>query len=72
MKRTWARGFLTKEWGYSTCVRLWSRRQNGADYELTKEDFKNAESNFKQIRGSLTEDDIIQAFDDGVEVRIFF
>ncbi|KAI0686135.1 hypothetical protein C8Q76DRAFT_761790 [Earliella scabrosa] len=67
VKRTWARGFLTKEWGYSTCVRLWSRRQNGADYELTKEDFKNAESNFKQIRGSLTEDDIIQAFDDGVE-----
>lgn len=68
VRRTWARGILRTQWGIDWCTSIWLRRGKGADYEPTKEEWKDAEARIEEIRSTMTEEDVMSAFDDGDEV----
>ena len=68
VRRTWATGLLNKQWGRNVLLRVWFRKTRGADYEPTKEDLADATANIKDIRKSMTEEEIIDAYTRGEEV----
>ena len=70
MRRAWAKGILTKDFGAENCIEIWLRRQRGVDYEITPEDLKRGWNMLDHIRANLTEEDIIGAFDRGEEVSV--
>ncbi|KAI0686140.1 hypothetical protein C8Q76DRAFT_636383 [Earliella scabrosa] len=65
VRRTWAKAIRSKEWGDKVAVRIALRKARGANYEPTEADVKNAEVD--ELRRSLSDEDIIRAFDEGEE-----
>ncbi|KAI0688367.1 hypothetical protein C8T65DRAFT_589581 [Cerioporus squamosus] len=69
VRHTWAQGYIRYSGpGSSLCIRVWLRKQRGSDYKITQEDYEAAEPKMKEIKASITEDDINGAFDRGEEV----
>ncbi|KAI0751876.1 hypothetical protein C8Q80DRAFT_604142 [Daedaleopsis nitida] len=67
VRRAWARGILNQNWGADVCLRIWFRKERGADYDMTKEDRDGAKIMIKDIRNAMTEEDIAAAYDRGEE-----
>ncbi|KAI1792605.1 hypothetical protein LXA43DRAFT_1131719 [Ganoderma leucocontextum] len=67
VRQAWAEGILHAGWGWRNCVRIWLRKQRGADCKITKKDMKEGEEAIKHIWTNLTEEDIIAAYDRGEE-----
>ena len=63
------RGILLKGWGENVLLRVWSHRERGVDFEPKKGDIDDAKNQIKQIRATMTEEDVIGAYDRGEEVR---
>ncbi|KAI0666104.1 hypothetical protein C8Q78DRAFT_1083349 [Trametes maxima] len=66
VRKAWAKIMLRQFYG--TCIRVWLRRENGADYKITEEDEEEGLVRIKEIRASLTEDELMAAFDCGEEI----
>ncbi|KAI0717604.1 hypothetical protein C8T65DRAFT_641122 [Cerioporus squamosus] len=68
VRRTWAKEILTRNWGLENdemLARIWLRKHRGPNYDPSKEDIEAAISDLKNIRASLTEDDVNGVFDRG-------
>ena len=66
--QAWAEGILQKGWGIKHCIRIWFRKQRGADYEVTQQDKDNRYARLDWLRSQLTVEDVIGAFSRGEEV----
>ncbi|KAM5530160.1 hypothetical protein V8D89_016162 [Ganoderma adspersum] len=66
-RQAWAEGILHAGWGWRNCVRIWLRKQHGADYKIKKKDMRRGEANLERIYASLTEEDIMGTYDRGEE-----
>ncbi|KAI0640596.1 hypothetical protein C8Q79DRAFT_445861 [Trametes meyenii] len=66
VRKAWAKSMLRQSYG--TCIRVWLRREKGADYKITKDDREEGMVRIKEIRASLTEEEIMAAFDCGEEI----
>ncbi|KAM5530167.1 hypothetical protein V8D89_016169 [Ganoderma adspersum] len=67
VRRAWARGVLYKGWGAKVLLRIWFRRERGVDFEPKEDDMEDAEGQVKQIRTTMSEEDIMGPYDRGEE-----
>ena len=70
MRQAWAEGILNAGWGWRNCVRIWLRKQRGAEYKIVNKDLEEGKKNIKHIWATLTLEDIIAAYDRGEEVSV--
>ena len=51
-------------------MRIWFRRERGVDFEPKEDDVEDAKGRIAQIRSTMSEEDVMGAYDRGEEVSV--